>query len=182
MVTDRSFKVILMGDGAVGKTTLINRYTTGVFTARTSMTIGVDFRVKKITIQDKVISLQLWDFMGEERFRKVLPVYVAGADGGIFMFDLTRYDTFKNIKNWTEVIKECVDEQENPLPMVLVGGKSDLAFIKAVESFYGKKLAEDNPFFISYVECSSKTGENVDLIFETIAKAMLKREGLIKTN
>lgn len=178
-MVDRSFKVVFMGDGAVGKTTLINRYTAGVFTESTAMTIGVDFRVKKIKIQENLVSLQLWDFMGEERFRAILPIYVAGADGGIFMFDLTRYDTFKNIENWTEVLKECVDDQTKPLPMILVGGKADLALIKSVESFWGKKLAEDNPFFISYIECSSKTGANVDLIFETIAKEMLRRENLL---
>ncbi len=173
------YKIVVFGDGGVGKTTLINRYTTGVFTEGTAMTIGVDFSVKKVEIEGLNVSLQLWDFMGEDRFRVLLPGFVSGADGGIFMFDITRFSSLQNIKEWTSIIKECVDEQERPVPLILVGGKIDLAIKRAIDMFYGMKLVEQKKQFIAYIECSSKTGENVDSIFTTLAREMLKREGHI---
>jgi len=179
-MSDISFKVVVFGDGGVGKTTLINRYTTGVFSESTTITIGVDFYVKKIEIEGIHVSLQLWDFMGEDRFRVLLPGFVIGAEGGLFIYDITRYSSFKNITTWTSVFKECIDESERPIPLLLVGSKIDLASFRAVDSFYGKKLAEQKEQFKTYIECSSKTGKNVDLIFTTLAREMLKREGMIK--
>jgi small GTP-binding protein len=173
------FKCVVFGDGGVGKTTLINRYTTGVFNESTAMTIGVDFHVKKLEIDGHSVSLQLWDFMGEERFRVLLPGFVSGAEGGIFMFDITRFTSLQHIKDWTSILLECIDEKGNPIPLILVGGKLDLKAFRSIDMFYGVKLAEQKEQFINYIECSSKTGENVDLIFETITREMLKREGMI---
>ncbi len=168
------FKICLFGDGGVGKTTLIKRYTTGVFNAKTSTTIGVDFYVKKIELGDRLISLQLWDFMGQEKFRPLLPAYIKGAKAARFLFNITRHDSFQNINKWTEVFRECYTEK-GFIPIFLIGSKLDLAPFRAVESFYGKKLVEQNDLFTSYFECSSKTGKNVDLIFTSLAKETLKR-------
>ena len=170
---------VTSGKGGVGKTTLIKRYTTGVFDDSTAITIGVDFYVKKFEIEGHPVNLQLWDFMGEDRFRILLPGFVSGADGGIFMFDITRFTSLQNIKDWTSIIKECVDEQDRPIPLVLVGGKLDLKSFRSVDMFYGMKLAEQKKQFINYIECSSKTGENVDSIFTSLAREMLTRDGII---
>ena len=99
------FKVCLFGDGGVGKTTLINRYLTGVFKSDESITIGVDFHIKKLIIEEKRISLQIWDFAGEERFRFLLPSYVLGASGGIFVYDITRFTSLKNFQDWLDIFK-----------------------------------------------------------------------------
>lgn len=174
-----SFKVVIFGNAGVGKTTLIDRYTTGVFSDKTTTTLGVDFYVKKIELKGQKISLQLWDFMGQERFRVLLPKFVAGAKGGVFMFDITRAETLRDINAWIEVIKECRDKKGKFIPLVLVGGKLDLQVLRTVDPFYGKKLVEQYKQFIKYIECSSKTGENVELIFSTLAEEMLKRESSI---
>ncbi len=174
-----SLKICIFGDGGVGKTTLIDRYITGVFSESTIMTIGVEFHVKNIEIEGRQIALHIWDFAGEERFRHLLPSYVRGASGGIFMFDLTRFSTLNNISNWSEVINACTDENIRPLPIVLVGGKLDLVERRAVPSDYGYQLMDENKLFIDYIESSSLTGENVEQIFKNIAREILKRKGFI---
>ncbi len=173
------FKIVIFGDAAVGKTTLIDRYTTGVFSDKSTTTLGVDFYVKKLEVKGRKVSLQLWDFMGQERFRVLLPKFVAGAKGGVFMFDITRADTLKDINAWVEVIKECHDQKGRLIPLILVGGKLDLEILRAVDPFYGKKLVEQYKQFVKYIECSSKTGQNIELIFSSLAEEMLKREGVI---
>ena len=100
------YKVCIFGDGGVGKTTLIGRYMTGVFKSNTEITIGVDFHIKKLDIQDKRVSLQIWDFAGEGRFRALLPSYVLGASGGIFMYDITRYSSLRNFQEWLTIFKK----------------------------------------------------------------------------
>ena len=174
-----AYKICIFGDGGVGKTTLINRYVTGIFTNDTEMTIGVGFHVKKIDIEGKTVSLQIWDFAGEDRFRFLLPAYVKGAVGGIFMFDITRYASLKNIKGWSEVIDECTDAGERPLPIVLVGSKFDMGYKRAIDTEYGHDIYNSSELFIDYIECSSKTDHNVEHIFQTLAKEIMKRKKLL---
>lgn len=174
-----SFKVCVFGDGGVGKTTLIKKYVTGIFSDSTIMTIGVDFHVKQLEIGDHLVSLQIWDFAGEDRFRFLLPAYVRGAAGGVFMFDITRFSSLKNINTWSEVIDVCTDETTRPLPIILVGSKLDLAEKRAIDSNYGIQLKDENELFIDYLESSSLTGENVERIFTILAEEMLKRKSLM---
>ena len=168
------FKVCLFGDGGVGKTTLINRYLTGVFEGGSELTIGVDFHIKKLEIQEKRISLQIWDFAGEERFRFLLPSYVLGASGGIFMFDITRYVTFENLSNWLSVFNTANENHNQTVPVLLVGSKTDLEGIRTVPFEEAKSFAQDNKL-IGYIECSSKNGENVEELFRKITKVMIDK-------
>ena len=174
-----AYKVCIFGDGGVGKTTLINRYVSGVFTKDTLMTIGVGFHVKKVEIQGQTITLQIWDFAGEDRFRFMLPAYMKGALGGIFMFDITRFTSLEHLEDWSEVIDECTDKGARPLPVILVGGKLDMEERRAIKSDYGQELSQSSELFIEYLECSSMTGHNVENIFELLSKEIMKRKGLI---
>jgi len=179
MSNKAAYKIVIFGDGGLGKTTLIKRYTTGVFDDSTTMTIGVDFSIKKLEIGGYPVKFQLWDFMGEERFRILLPGFVSGAEGGIFVFDITRYNSLQNLKGWISIIKEFADESGHFVPLILVGSKVDLEAFRSVDPFYGKKLVEQHEEFVTYIECSSKSGKNVDLVFETLAREILKRDGII---
>ena len=176
MSDDLMFKVCLFGDGGVGKTTLINRYLTGVFKTDSSITIGVDFHVKRIEVNSKKVSLQIWDFAGEERFRFLLPNYVVGASAGIFMYDITRYSSLKNFDEWLEIFKNGYKNSDhNPqLPIIMVGGKLDLQFKRAVSSKEAFEIARKRNLY-GFVECSSKDGRNVEDIFYETAKMMLQR-------
>ena len=175
---DVMFKVCFFGDGGVGKTTLIGRYLTGIFKTDQTITIGVDFHVKKILIDDKLVSLQIWDFAGESRFRFLLPSYVLGASGGIFMYDVTRFSSLKNFPEWIDIFKKgFVGAKDKQLPVIMVGSKLDLGYKRAVSSKEAYDLAKEQNLF-GYIECSSKDGRNVEDIFTEIAKLMLTRAGL----
>ncbi len=175
----KRFKVCIFGDGGTGKTTLTNRFMTGVFKDHYKLTIGMDFHVKKIEIDGLWISLQIWDFAGEEKFRFLLPSAVIGAHGAIFMYDLSRFITFKNLRNWMSVYNEATIDKGQVVPAILVGGKLDLAEQRSVPPEEGARFAAENNF-IEYLECSSKTGVNVELVFQKIGKIMLEKSEVIE--
>jgi small GTP-binding protein len=167
---DAIFKVIIFGDAGSGKTTLTKRFMTNQFISDTQMTIGVDFEIKTISLDGKTIKLQIWDFGGEERFRFLLPKYIRGAGGGIFMYDITNYSSLNHVDDWLSVVKEVGEK----FPIILVGGKSDLEENRQVSLEDGLEAARSSNLN-ELIECSSKTGENVELIFQKISKLMLNR-------
>jgi len=167
------FKLPIFGDAGVGKTTLTHRYLHGLFKQSYHGTIGVDFFLKKLELNGKNISLQIWDFAGEEKFRFLLPGIINGANGTIFMFDITRYVTFKNLSNWLSVFKTANENHNQTVPALLVGSKTDLEGIRTVPSKEAKSFAQDNNLS-GYIECSSKNGENVEELFRKITKIMME--------
>ena len=169
------FKVPIFGDGGVGKTTLTHRYLNGVFKETYQLTIGMDFYIKKLELDGKKISLQIWDFAGEKKFRFLLPGAVMGANGTIFMYDITRYITFKNLTDWLTVFNETNEIHDQKLPILLVGSKLDLEGMRTVPKEEAIKFAKQNNF-IDYIECSSKNGENVEELFAIISRSMLKKQ------
>ena len=170
------FKICVFGDGGVGKTTLVNRYLTGLFKSNYKITIGADFFMKKLEFDENKITLQIWDFAGEERFRFLLPRYVEGSNGGIFMFDITRYSSILNIYDWLSVFKESFDRKEIDITLIIVGGKSDLDFKRKISTEETLEIAKKNNFN-EYIECSSKTGDNVEEIFLKITRMMIENAG-----
>jgi len=173
-----TYKIVVFGNGGVGKTTLLRRYITGEFFLDIKMTIGLDIAVKYIEIEGIKITLQLWDFGGEERFRFLLPSYCRGAFGGIFMYDLTRPHTLLNVDEWLEIFKETQIKKFNA-PLILVGGKSDLTTKRLISEEEAKNIAKSYKIPL-YFECSSKTGENVEIIFNTLVKTIMRNAGLLK--
>ena len=174
LTSNLQFKLPIIGDAGVGKTTLTHRYLHGLFKQSYHGTIGVDFFLKKFEIDGKKISLQIWDFAGEEKFRFLLPGIINGANGTIFMFDITRYITFENLSNWLRVFKTANQNHNQTVPALLVGSKTDLEGIRTVPFKEAKSFAQDNNL-IGYIECSSKNGENVEELFRKITKIMMEK-------
>jgi len=175
---DALFKVCIFGDGGVGKTSLVKRYLTGLFIGDSGMTLGVDFHMKKLEFHGKRVSLQIWDFAGEDRFRFLLPGYVKGASGGIFMFDITRRSSLRNFGDWLEIFKGGTGDMKMDVPIIMIGGKLDLHDKRSVFSKDAVDLAKKHEI-LDYIECSAKTGENVELIFYKLALELTKRANLI---
>ena len=169
------FKILIFGDGGVGKTTFVNRYLTGVYTTG-SITIGVDFHIKLLEIDGNEITLRIWDFAGEGKFRFLLPSYAEGSNGGIFMFDVTRYSSIKNIDEWLSVFKQGM--KDDVIPLLMVGSKTDLKDERSITPQDAAEIAKQHKFD-EYIECSSKTGDNVENIFIKLARLMTKKAGLL---
>ncbi|MBY9020977.1 MAG: GTP-binding protein [Candidatus Lokiarchaeota archaeon] len=166
------FKLPIFGDAGVGKTTLTHRYLHGLFKTSYHGTVGVDFFLKRFELDGRKVSLQIWDFAGEEKFRFLLPGIINGAHGAIFIFDITRYGTFENLNNWLKVFHEANETHGQNVPALLVGSKTDLEGLRTVPSEDGKKYAKKNNL-TGYIECSSKKGDNVEELFKSITKNMI---------
>ncbi|MHA1241078.1 MAG: Rab family GTPase [Promethearchaeota archaeon] len=168
---DASFKIIMFGDPKVGKNTIIQRFLTNLFKSDQTMTIGVDFEVKSLIVDGKKVKLQIWYFDGEERFRFLLPTYVRGAKGGMFLYDMTNYSSLAHIDDWLSVIRKEI-RAEDKFPIIVVGNKADLVEERVVPSADGIKIAKSRGVN-GFIETSSKTGENVEKAFEALTRLML---------
>ncbi len=169
---ERTFKVVIFGDAGTGKTTLTHRFLTNLFVHDVGSTIGVDFQLKMLESEGQKVKLQIWDFAGEERFRFLLPSYVKGASGGIFMYDITNYASLSHISDWLEILEQEKDLNEN-FPVIVVGGKTDLEHYKEVSTIKAMQIAKSKNAK-GFIECSSKTGENVNKIFQLLTRLILK--------
>ena len=165
---DFTFKLLFIGDAGVGKTSLFLRFAYGTFTANHLTTIGLDFKIKKMNIEGKLIKLQIWDTAGQEYFRTLTKSYYKGANGIILTYDVTDENSFKNIRNW---IKQIEANSPPNVRMVLVGNKCDKPD-RVVTEEEGKKLADD--FGINFFETSAKTNQNVTEVFQLLTQEILK--------
>jgi len=169
------FKIVVVGDGGVGKSTMIQRLITGHFVPM-KITIGTDLASYDMQYEDISVKLQIWDFAGERRFRFFLPNYARGAQGCVLCYDITRYTSFQNLKEWYDIVNEST---KTDTEFILTGGKADLAsYRRTVERKDAEEFQKEHniPFFI---ETSSKTGENTRNAFELLTEAMLKKRELL---
>ncbi len=162
------FKIVIAGDGGVGKTTLLHKYVTGLFLADTSMTIGVQFHIKHVRLGDATCTLQLWDFGGQERFRFMLPNYTRGAKGALLLFDTTRMSSLNVLAELAGICRSF----DPSLPILLIGTKVDRVADLSVTSETAREYL-DTLSLLDYVEVSAKTGQNVEMAFEMLVKKML---------
>jgi len=170
---DFTFKILLLGDASVGKTSFTKRYCYNIFNPSERLTIGVDFHVKTIELGDKRIKLQLWDVGGEERFRFLLPTYCLGANAAFLLYDITRPSTLDNISEWITIVRQ----KGGPIPIMLVGSKLDLEESqRQIQRDYGIQIAEKNDM-ASFVEISAKDNVNVDDAFKVLTDLTLERTG-----
>jgi len=178
---DATYKVVIFGDAGCGKTTLTQRFLTNLFKSDTKMTIGVDFEVKSMDINGKKVKLQIWDFGGEERFRFLLPTYVRGANGALFMYDVTNYSSLAHIDDWMLVVRKEIKSEQDTFPIIVVGGKADLLDDREVTADEGIKIAKsrDGMGIEGFIECSSKSGENVEETFDALTRLMIQKSKLL---
>jgi len=173
-----TFKIVIFGDSQTGKTTLTHRFLTNLFKEDIQMTLGVEFLLKTVEMNDENIKLQIWDFAGEERFRFLFPSYIRGANGAIFVYDITNYGSLAHVDDWFEIVEK---EIKYDLPIIFVGGKSDLMHLKEISTRRAMEIAKSKNAD-GFIECSSKTGENVNKIFDLLTRLILKDKSLLTVN
>ncbi|MFX1302221.1 MAG: Rab family GTPase [Promethearchaeota archaeon] len=161
------FKILLTGNGGVGKTSFLRRYVDGFFDESTIMTVGVDFFIKELDFDNAHCLLQLWDLGGQERFRYLLENFVMGARGALLLFDLTRMPLIRDILEWVNIARL----HDINLPILLVGTKFDLEDLIAVDD--DSALHLKNTFnMIDYIKTSSKTGYHIEKTFDILIKKL----------
>ncbi len=167
---DYLFKILLIGDSGVGKSCLLLRFTDETYTESFISTIGVDFKIKTVELDGKIVKLQIWDTAGQERFRTITSSYYRGAHGIIVVYDITNSDTFVNVKQWLHEIDRYAAEN---VDILLVGNKSDATTKREVTFEQGSTFAEAAGY--SFLETSAKTSINVNEAFLKMASQIKKR-------
>ena len=166
---DFIFKVLLLGNSDVGKSSILLRYVDSVWNETFVPTIGVDFKVKTVEIGDKKVKMQIWDTAGQERFRNVISTYFRGGNGLLLIYDITNKDSFKNLESWLIEIEKNASEN---ILKILIGNKSDLEEDREISKEEGQAFANRNG--MQFMETSAKMNTNVDEAFQALGKLMIE--------
>ncbi|XP_010999992.1 PREDICTED: ras-related protein RABA5d-like [Populus euphratica] len=159
------FKIVIIGDSAVGKSNLLSRYARNEFNLHSKATIGVEFQTQTMEIDGKEVKAQIWDTAGQERFRAVTSAYYRGAVGALIVYDISRRTTFDSIGRWLD---ELQTHSDTTVARMLVGNKCDLENIRDVSVEEGKSLAEAEGLF--FMETSALDSTNVKKAFEIVIR------------
>ncbi|MFX1388802.1 MAG: Rab family GTPase [Promethearchaeota archaeon] len=166
-----AYKLILGGEGAVGKTSMVHRFVEDSFLSDYKSTIGTSIMKKQCEFQglDSKVRFVIWDLAGQSQFARVRQTYLANAEAGILVYDVTRKETLDSLENWFKDIKNISPD----ISLILVGNKIDLSESRVITSEEGQELAKK--LNLSYIETSAKTGENINDAFKMLALQMIKR-------
>ena len=170
-VCDFTYKVIVLGDSMVGKTSLINRFTDNMFYSEEgyAATLAVDFKPKRVEVGGKKVKLHIWDTAGQERFKHITRGYYKQSHGVVLAFDITQPSSFESLQYWLNDLEQNGNMREN---RILVGTKTDLVADRRVRNDEATLLAREHN--MPYIECSARTDFKVKEVFETLAMNMLQ--------
>ncbi|RZC10185.1 ras-related protein Rab-30 [Asbolus verrucosus] len=162
------FKVVLVGNAGVGKTCLVRRFTQGLFPPGQGATIGVDFMIKTVDVDNEKVKLQIWDTAGQERFRSITQSYYRSAHALILVYDISCQPTFDCLPDWLREIEEYASSK---VLRILVGNKIDRED-REIPTHVGEEFAERHNMY--FLETSAKEAENVERLFMQIAEDLMK--------
>ena len=167
---EAKYKILILGDSKVGKSCFLTRYADKTYQEDYLSTIGMDYKIKNYELENgAIIKLYIWDTAGQDRFRSITSNYYKGADGIILIYDITKQETFNNVRNWITSIKE---EAPAKVVLILVGNKVDDEKNRAVQQSEGEKIADE--YNLPFLECSSKSDINVTETFDVLVKKIVE--------
>lgn len=170
-ISDNTFKILVMGENRDDKTAFIKRYCYNIFKPSERLTIGVDFHVKTIEINNSKIKLNIWSVGGAERFQFLLPTYCKGADGAFYLYDITSRLSLEHLPECVQIVRKNAGD----IPVMLVGSKIELSkSSRQVPRDYGIQIAKKNNM-ASFVEISAKENINVDDAFKVMIEMLVER-------
>ncbi|XP_063721201.1 ras-related protein Rab-3-like [Symsagittifera roscoffensis] len=167
---DYMFKLLIIGNSSVGKTSFLFRYADDSFTSAFVSTVGIDFKVKTVVRNNKRVKLQIWDTAGQERYRTITTAYYRGAMGFILMYDITNDDSFVSVQDWSTQIKTYSWDNAQ---VILVGNKCDMDAERIVKAQRGRDLADQ--LNIEFFETSAKENVNVKEVFDRLVDIICER-------
>lgn len=168
-------KIVIIGDSSVGKTTLLQQYLNGKVTGNAKPTIGADFSKKETLIDNQVVTLQIWDTAGQEKFQSLGYAFYRGADCCVLVYDITQKKSFENLTKWKQgFIDNAAPDEPKSFPFVVLGNKIDRETERQVQAREGKDWCDANNG-IPFYETSAKEGISVEQAFQEIARKALKR-------
>ena len=168
------YKVMILGDSGVGKTSILEQYVNQIFTGKYKVTIGSDFLTKDLTIDEEKIKLQIWDTAGQEKYRSLSLAYYRGADACVFVYDITDKTSFGNLDSWMETFfAQTAEGQTANFPIVIVGNKLDKEG-RTVTIEAAKRWARGHND-VAVIEVSAKTGEGIESAFLEIGKLLVNK-------
>ncbi|XP_062403974.1 EF-hand calcium-binding domain-containing protein 4B [Sardina pilchardus] len=168
---DRLFKIVLVGNSSVGKTSLLRRFCNDSFHPGTSATVGIDYSVKTITVDGSQVALQMWDTAGQERYRSITKQFFRKADGVVVMYDITAQQTFTAVRQWLTSVQEGAGED---IPIMLLANKTDLEGKREVQECMGESLAKE--LQLIFYECSARSGHSVTEAMVHLARLLKDQE------
>jgi len=170
------YKVLVLGDSGVGKTSLANQYVKGQFSSQFRATIGADFMNKEVQLEDRRVTLQIWDTAGQERFQSLGSAFYRGSDCCVMVYDITNPSSFESLENWRNGFLQegCPKDPEN-FPFILLGNKADRANERKVPQSKAEEWCKSHGN-IPYFETSAAQNSNVEEAFKQIAKIAAAQE------
>lgn len=165
----KSLKVVLIGEAAVGKSSIMYRYTMNSFSYSMLGTAGIDFKKKELEVDNQKIKIVLYDTAGHERFRKMVHSHCKGANGIMLVYDVGEERSIDNLKEWLSDLNANAKD----VPIILVGNKCDIE-TRQISEEEGRELSET--YKVPWIETSAKTGLNVELSFDNLLNEILKKE------
>ncbi|XP_016363681.1 ras-related protein Rab-28 [Sinocyclocheilus anshuiensis] len=169
---ERQLKIVLLGDGASGKTSLAIRFAQEAFGRQYKQTIGLDFFLKRITLPGNLnVTLQVWDIGGQTIGGKMLDKYIYGAQGVLLVYDITNSQSFENLEDWLNMVRKANEESDTQLAISLIGNKIDLEHMRTVKMEKHQRFCQENGLISQFV--SAKTGDSVFLCFQRLAAEIL---------
>ncbi|XP_062415971.1 EF-hand calcium-binding domain-containing protein 4B isoform X2 [Pungitius pungitius] len=172
---DRLFKVVLVGNSSVGKTSLLRSFCEGRFRPSTTATVGVDYSVKTLTLDNMQVAMQLWDTAGQERYRSITKQFFRKADGVVVMYDVTVEESYRAVRPWLSNVQEAAGEG---IPILLLGNKMDMDGDREVSFKEAEQLARENK--VMFFEVSAYTAKNVTESLTRLARVLMEQEDRVR--